>query len=174
MRDFQPDPPPPGLDALSREAAVRFGDTAAFAFPTRDGRRQSLTTLEPVFRDHAIDRTTGVDTPFAGLLADPWVVANPLRLRFAISGGTALRPTTHAARSSRVGPVLEGYGMTETCCIIACNQANPALILPGTVGIPIPGCEVRLVDDEGRPSTPGVPGEDAGRRRACRLGLPHR
>lgn len=118
-----------------------------------------LATLEPVFRDHRIDWTTGVDTLFAGLLAEPWFIANPPRLRFAISGGTALRPGTNAAWSSRVGPVLEGYGMTETCCIIACNQANPALVRPGTVGIPIPGCEVRLVDDDGRPAAPGVPGE---------------
>jgi long-chain acyl-CoA synthetase len=46
LRDFRPDPSPPGLDALSREAAARFGDTAAFAFPTPDGRLQSLSFAE--------------------------------------------------------------------------------------------------------------------------------
>jgi len=80
------------------------------------------------------------------------------KLRFAFSGGTALRPSTGQAWQSLVCPILEGYGMTETTCIVSCNPPtqDPRL---GSVGLPMPGCEVRVVDADGKDLPPGERGE---------------
>ena len=79
-------------------------------------------------------------------------------LRIARSGAAAL-PIATAERLEREHGVLvaEGYGLTE---------ASPVVTLPlrdqvrhGSVGHPVPGVEVRLVDEEGRDSLVGDPGE---------------
>ena len=53
--------------------------------------------------------------------------------------------------------LLERYGMTE----IGMALSNPlhGRLRPGSVGAPLPGVAVRLVDEEGREVVPGTPGE---------------
>ena len=55
-------------------------------------------------------------------------------------------------------PLLEGIGATETCFLFLANR--PDIVRPGTCGMPTPGTEVKLVDNEGglitKPNTPGV------------------
>ncbi|HEV3402048.1 MAG TPA: AMP-binding protein, partial [Acidimicrobiales bacterium] len=54
--------------------------------------------------------------------------------------------------------VLEGYGLSETSPVVAFNR--PGRKRPGSVGLPIPGVELTLVDERGRVVTePGRPGE---------------
>ncbi|WP_298211509.1 AMP-binding protein [Acidovorax sp.] len=117
-----------------------------------------MANLQKTFEQFDVQWTAGVDTLFAGLLAEPWFQANPPRLRYAFSGGTALRTSTAQAWQALVCPILEGYGMTETSCIVSCNppSATPRL---GTVGVPMPGCRVRIVDDQGRDLPQGERGE---------------
>jgi long-chain acyl-CoA synthetase len=54
--------------------------------------------------------------------------------------------------------IVEGYGLTEASPV---THSNCAVIVTkaGTVGRPIPGVEVRLVDEEDRDVVPGAPGE---------------
>jgi len=117
-----------------------------------------LSNLQKTFEQFEVQWTAGVDTLFAGLLAEPWFQAAPPKLRYAFSGGTALRSSTAQAWQAVVCPILEGYGMTETSCIVSCNppSATPRL---GTVGVPMPGCRVRVVDDQGRDLPQGQRGE---------------
>jgi len=107
-----------------------------------------VSNLQKTFEQFDVQWTAGVDTLFAGLLAEPWFQAHPPKLRYAFSGGTALRTSTAQAWQALVCPILEGYGMTETSCIVSCNppSATPRL---GTVGVPMPGCRVRVVGAEG-------------------------
>jgi len=117
-----------------------------------------LSNLQKTFENFDLQWTAGVDTLFAGLMAEPWFQARPPRLRYAFSGGTALRTSTAQAWQALVCPILEGYGMTETSCIVSCNppSATPRL---GTVGVPMPGCRVRVVDAQGRDVLQGERGE---------------
>ncbi|MGW5666977.1 AMP-binding protein, partial [Micromonospora sp. NPDC003776] len=69
-------------------------------------------------------------------------------IRYAISGAMALPPDTVDLWESVTGGLLvEGYGMTETSPITLGNPVAPTR-RPGTVGVPFPSTEVRIVDPE--------------------------
>jgi long-chain acyl-CoA synthetase len=76
-----------------------------------------------------------------------WAAGTQLRL--CVSGGEAL-PRGVADRFEDVfcRPLLNGYGMTETSPVISLNV--PWANKPGSVGRPIPGVEVRIIDDQDR------------------------
>ncbi|WP_446214055.1 long-chain-fatty-acid--CoA ligase [Micromonospora sp. IBSANI012] len=79
-------------------------------------------------------------------------------VRYAISGAMALPPSTVQLWESVTGGLLvEGYGMTETSPVALGNPVSPAR-RPGTVGVPFPSTEVRIVDPED-PSVDRGPGE---------------
>ncbi len=72
--------------------------------------------------------------------------------RLLVSGSAALPASEHARLRELTGRgVVERYGMTETLMNTAIHaDAEPA---PGTVGPPLPGVDVRLVDDDGETLT---------------------
>ncbi|SCL72145.1 long-chain acyl-CoA synthetase [Micromonospora citrea] len=81
--------------------------------------------------------------------------------RYAISGAMALPPATVELWESVTGGLLvEGYGMTETSPVALGNPVSPAR-RPGTVGVPFPSTEIRIVDpeDPARDRDPGQAGE---------------
>src|SRR5204863_2233400 len=82
----------------------------------------------------------------------------PSRMRLMVSGSAAL-PVARLKRWREISGhvLLERYGMTE----IGMALSNPlhGERRPGFVGTPLPGVEVRLVDEEGQPVAPGTPGE---------------
>ncbi|AVS90890.1 long-chain fatty acid--CoA ligase [Paracidovorax avenae] len=117
-----------------------------------------IANLRRAFEDFEVDWMSGVDTLYAGLLGEPWFQERPPKLRFAFSGGTALRPSTAQAWTALVCPILEGYGMTETTCIVSCNPPTGAP-RTGSVGLPMPGCQVRIVDADGNDLGVGERGE---------------
>lgn len=78
-------------------------------------------------------------------------------LYLAISGGEPLPQNVFDLAKRNLGiTVYEGYGMTETSPVITINM--PWKHKPGSVGTPIPGAEVRIVDDDGRPQPAGRTG----------------
>ncbi len=91
----------------------------------------------------------GVPTFYSRLLADPRLdraVCGSMRL--FISGSAPLSPATHAEWRARTGhAILERYGMTETNMI----TSNPydGDRRAGTVGMPLPGVEVRVTGPDG-------------------------
>lgn len=64
------------------------------------------------------------------------------RLRFLISGGAPLAPETGTFFHALGLPVLEGYGLTESGAASCVNR--PQHVRYGTVGPPLPGCDVRI------------------------------
>ncbi|MBV9775321.1 MAG: acyl-CoA synthetase, partial [Gemmatimonadetes bacterium] len=80
------------------------------------------------------------------------------RMRLMVSGSAALPVQTLERWREISGHVLlERYGMTE----LGMALSNPLRgeRRPGYVGTPLPGVEVRLVDEDGNPVPPGMPGE---------------
>jgi len=100
----------------------------------------------------------GVPTYYTRLLAEPAFGADACRnMRVFISGSAPLLEETFAEFEARTGQrILERYGMTETNM----NTSNPlhGERRPGTVGPPLPGVEVRVVDDAGDIVSPGAIG----------------
>ena len=91
----------------------------------------------------------GVPTYYTRLLAHPDLTREVCRqMRVFISGSAPLLEQTFKAFRERTGhTIVERYGMTET----EMNTSNPwqGERLPGTVGKPLPGVAVRIVDDQG-------------------------
>jgi long-chain acyl-CoA synthetase len=80
-------------------------------------------------------------------------------LRLAVSGGAALPVAVIEGVKARFGvDILEGYGLSETSPVASFNRTDRAK-KPGSVGLPVWGVELKVVDIEGRTCPQGEPGE---------------
>ena len=97
----------------------------------------------------------GVPTYYTRLLAqDGLSAARCAGVRLFVSGSAPLLEQTFYDFEARTGHrILERYGMTET----GMNTSNPlhGERRPGTVGLPLPGIELRVADEDGRVLGPG-------------------
>ncbi len=75
------------------------------------------------------------------------------RLRGALSGGASLPPALDLFFEVVGLKLLNGYGLTETSPVLTCRRFEHNVT--GTVGRPLPGTEVRIVDTGGREVAPG-------------------
>jgi malonyl-CoA/methylmalonyl-CoA synthetase len=91
----------------------------------------------------------GVPTFYTRLLADPRLTRDACTgVRLFISGSAPLSPATHAEWQARTGhAILERYGMTETNMIT--SNPHDGARKAGTVGMPLPGVEVRVTSPAG-------------------------
>ena len=79
-------------------------------------------------------------------------------LRLCVNAGEALPAITYQRWKDRFGvDILDGIGATELTHIFISNR--PGKIKPGTSGVPVPGYELRLVDEEGKDVPVGKPGK---------------
>lgn len=104
----------------------------------------------------------GVPSMFSVLLRlKPERIAQFASLRFCVSGGAALPvEVLHRFESSFGTRIYEGDGPTE-CSPVTCVNPVGGRAKPGTVGLPIPGVEMRIVGDRGEDLPRGEVGEIA-------------
>ncbi|MEU6241859.1 AMP-binding protein [Streptomyces sp. NPDC047024] len=89
----------------------------------------------------------------------PEVRPDTSSLRFAACGAAPMPPQLIAAWEQRFGvPVVEGYGLSEATCASTANPLDGPR-KPGTVGPPLPGQRVAVMDEHGRLITDGRTGE---------------
>lgn len=102
----------------------------------------------------------GVPSMFNLLLRLPPEYTGKLAsLRFAISGGAAMPVEIMRQFEERFGKVVyEGDGPTE-CSPVTCVNPIGGLRKPGTVGLPVPGVEMKIMDEQGREVPRGRIGE---------------
>ncbi len=103
----------------------------------------------------------GAPPMFAALAAAPAADrANPLAtVRLAMSGAAPLPDQVASDVRTRFGiPLYQGYGLTEASPVVTSSvvDGDPR---PGSIGVPLPGVEVRLVDEDGEDVLTGDPGE---------------
>ncbi len=90
----------------------------------------------------------------------PWYVKPLLNLRLCVSGAAPLPvAVSREFEAAFKVPLLEGYGLTEAAPVVSFNPLDDERRKHGTVGLPLPGIEVKVVDDDGTPCPFGVPGE---------------
>jgi long-chain acyl-CoA synthetase len=93
------------------------------------------------------------------LLSQPLEDYDLSSLRFVSSGGAPLAQDVAEQFVKRVPSVTirQGYGLTETAALISSTPVGREK--PGAVGIPVPGTEVTILDDDGRELATGEVGE---------------
>jgi long-chain acyl-CoA synthetase len=98
-------------------------------------------------QEHRVQIAAVVPSMLHLLLAQPLEAHDLRELRYVASGAAPLAPETIAELRRRVPGVeiREGYGLTETSGLVATNP--PGRIRHGTVGLPVPGTEVRIAED---------------------------
>ncbi|WP_026455386.1 AMP-binding protein [Saccharomonospora iraqiensis] len=102
---------------------------------------------------YGVSAMVGVPAMYAALAEQPpeRIRESVSALRLMVSGAAALHPRVLAAIRSATGQgVYEGYGLTETAPVVT-STLRTGYPKPGSVGRPLPGVEVRLVDSDGDP-----------------------
>jgi len=104
----------------------------------------------------------GVPTMFSAMLHQPDAAERDVSsLRLCVSGGSAMPVEVMRSFEETFGCiVLEGYGLSETSPVASFNHPH-AERKPGSIGTPIRGVELRLVNDDGGDVATGEVGEIA-------------
>lgn len=113
-------------------------------------RFSPVATIQKI-REHAISVMAGVPSMYGAMLRLKDASPDDFKQMFAaISGGEPLPSKIREAFEQRFGvKLVEGYGLTETIGPISFNA--PHEYRPGAVGKPIPGADVKIVDDDDKP-----------------------
>jgi long-chain acyl-CoA synthetase len=115
--------------------------------------------LEILARDH-VTVFEGVPTMYGALVHHPdWAKFDLSALRLCVTGGSAMPVEIMRGFERNFGcSVLEGYGLTETSPVASFNHPDrPSK--PGSIGTPIRGVEMRVVDDQDNELPAGEIGE---------------
>ena len=120
--------------------------------------------FSPVAALETIDAYDITNIPAAPPVFVAWASLPDLEQRLAgvrtlISGAAPLAPAVFQEFAVRAGnPVWEGYGLTEASPVVSSTMVGRRA-KPGCVGSPLPGVEVRLVDESGETADPEDTGE---------------
>jgi long-chain acyl-CoA synthetase len=103
-----------------------------------------------------------VNTLFNALANNPeFAKLDFSRLVISNGGGMAVQEAVAKKWLEVTGcAICEGYGLSETSSGITCNPTD-STAYTGTIGLPMPNVEVRILDDDGRDVPLGAPGEIA-------------
>ena len=106
------------------------------------------TTLS-IVRDEHVTNIPGAPPMFQAWARDPDLAVGLASVRLLLSGAAPLPPAARDAIAAATGVVVhEGYGLTETAPALTTTMAS-AVPKAGSVGRPLPGVELRLVDELG-------------------------
>ena len=146
-----------GFHSVARDVAVllRWFDAEAF-----------LSAVQ----DHRLQQTAVVPSMLQALLAQPLEQYELSTLEQVTSGASPLAPETEREFVRRVpsASIRQGYGLTESAALVSSSPAGRTR--SGSVGLPVPGCEVEIRDGDGRALSPGEAGEICVRSPGLMLG----
>ncbi|MBX3626168.1 MAG: long-chain-fatty-acid--CoA ligase [Rhizobacter sp.] len=121
--------------------------------------------IPAVFKDLSRERIhsfPAVNTLFMAMANHPdFNTVDWSHLKISVGGGMAVQQATAKLWLEKTGcPIVEGYGLSETSPTATCNPTDSDKFT-GTIGLPLPGTELKLLDDDGNEVPPGTPGEIA-------------
>lgn len=121
---------------------------------------RDLNSVIKEFNKHKVTLFTGVNTLFNSLLNKPeFAKCDFSSLKITVAGGMALQRSVAERWKLITGCYLsEGYGLTETSPVASCNPLDSTGRV-GTIGLPAPSTQMRVVDNMGQPVVPGDIGE---------------
>jgi long-chain acyl-CoA synthetase len=126
----------------------------------------ALTAIQ----DHRLQQTAVVPSMLQALLAQPLEDYDLSALAQVTSGASPLAPETEREFVRRVpsASIRQGYGLTESAALVSSSPAGRAR--SGSVGLPVPGCEVEIRDGDGRALPAGETGQICVRSPGLMLG----
>lgn len=103
---------------------------------------------------------TGVNTLFNALLNNEnFKYVDFSNLKLSVGGGAAVqRAVANRWHETTGNHIIEGYGMTECSPLIAATR-NDSTEYSGSIGVPVPNTDIRIVDDNGNDVSQGERGE---------------
>jgi long-chain acyl-CoA synthetase len=142
-----------------------YGLNAALGAVAKHGATGSLSerfdpveTLEQI-RRHGVTNVIGAPPMYVAWSMLPDVGDAFSSVRLAVSGAAPLpSDVLHRFLDVTGHHVFEGYGLTETAPVLTTTLMSE-VAKPGSIGRAVPGIELKLVDEQGRPVEDGDPGE---------------
>jgi len=121
---------------------------------------RDLSTINRAFKSNPITLMTGINTLFNALVNNKdFKNLDFSNLRVTVGGGMAVQRAVAEKWHKITGcPLSEGYGMTESSPVATVNPIDGSGKL-GTIGLPVPSTDMRIVDDNGQPLAQGERGE---------------
>ncbi|HPG72436.1 MAG TPA: AMP-binding protein, partial [Syntrophales bacterium] len=120
----------------------------------------SIDSIFKAIEAEKITYMTAVPRVYLGMLLQEGTEKYDIRsLKYCVTGGSTMPPAymPQFEKKFRVR-IREGYGLTEASPVCSVTRLHMEQ-KPGSIGIPIPGVEVRIVDDTGRELARGEIGE---------------
>jgi len=167
MRDLPADQQPTSVCALPLYHIFAF--TIGMMLNMRMGGKlllipnpRDIPAVLKELQKHTIHSFPAVNTLFNGLANHPdFNTVDWSHLRVSLGGGTAVQSSVAKLWFEKTGcPICEGYGLSETSPSASCNPVT-AQGFSGSIGVPIPGTFMKLLDDDGQECAPGERGEIA-------------
>jgi long-chain acyl-CoA synthetase len=103
---------------------------------------------------------TAVNTLFNALMNSPeFAQVDFSNLKVAVGGGMAVQSAVSEKWKKMTGlAIAEGYGLSETAPVLTCNPIDGRERI-GSIGLPMPNTDVKIMDDDGNEVPLGEPGE---------------
>lgn len=121
---------------------------------------RDLKSLVGEFKKNRITTMTGVNTLFNALADnDDFKKLDFSSLRIVVAGGMALQKAVTEKWKNVTGTLIsEGYGMTEASPVVTVNPIDGSARI-GSIGLPVPSTDVRIVAEDGKVLDAGEVGE---------------
>ncbi|AGI33182.1 TPA: long-chain-fatty-acid--CoA ligase FadD [Mannheimia haemolytica] len=111
-------------------------------------------------KKYKVSVITGVNTLFNALLNhESFKEVDFSHLKLSVGGGAAIQSSVAKRWHDLTGVhIIEGYGMTECSPLISATRGD-SVEYSGSIGVPVPNTDIRIVDDEGKEVPLGERGE---------------
>jgi len=161
------------MTALPMYHVIAFTINLLFGFHTGSHsilipNPRPLSNLRAAFKNHEVTWMTAVNTLLKALPNEPWFQPQMTRKMLGVfAGGMQTHPSVLQRWEEFTGClVIEGYGLSEASPLVTFNAAvrhgsrlRRTMNQVGGVGLPLPGTDLRIVNDQGEPVAVGEHGE---------------